>query len=101
MVPPTPASQGWLRSLVVWGGDDWSFDLSSQFQSNVTKYGVIVPNDFDNATLCAVPYQGMINAELATLSSPHPPPHPPHLHTRWSSTPSILSQVKCGKGKQV
>ena len=56
----SPASQvnGWLQSLLVLGGGNWTFDLSSQFLPNVSEYGVIVPADFDNATLCVQPYQG-------------------------------------------
>ena len=65
--PPPPAemhlslggpTSAWLKGLVVSGPEDWSFDLSSQFQSNVSDYGVIVPADFENATLCTQPFRG-------------------------------------------
>lgn len=69
--PPAPALQasqlqlgkhdpntGWLESILVYGGDGWSLDLSSQFSPDVPEYGVIVPADFESATLCVQPYQG-------------------------------------------
>lgn len=50
-------STAWLKSMVV-SGQGWSFDLSSQFQSNVSDYGVIVPAELENATLCTLSYRG-------------------------------------------
>ena len=52
-------SAAWLKSLVVSGQGGWAFDLSSQFFSNVSDYGVIVPADLANATLCTQPYRGI------------------------------------------
>ena len=64
---PTSA---WLQSMVVSGREDWSFDLSSQFQSNVSDYGVIVPFDFDNATLCTVAFRGKLSTAYIPLALP-------------------------------
>ncbi len=64
----------WLKSLVVSTQGGWSYDLSSQFQSNVSDYGVIVPAEFDNATLCTLPFRGAAcslfpRSQLADLCS--------------------------------
>lgn len=52
------APSGLLRSILVYGGDGWSLDLSSQFSPDIPEYGVIVPGDASNATLCVQPYEG-------------------------------------------
>ena len=64
---PMGATTAWLEYLVVYGGADWSFDLSSQFQASISNYGVIVPAEFDNVTLCTVPFEGDPN-EISAFS---------------------------------
>lgn len=47
-----------LKSLGVSSRAGWTFELSSQFQSTISDYGVIIPAEIDNVTLCAVPLKG-------------------------------------------
>ena len=48
-----------LAALVVQGPGGPSYDLSSQFQPDISTYGVMVPTDLANASLCMRPFQGM------------------------------------------
>ncbi|KAK9803015.1 hypothetical protein WJX72_000035 [[Myrmecia] bisecta] len=64
---PPAAEDARLGAIIVRGHNGTMFDLSSQFQPDIAEYGMMVPETFNNATLCLRPIQ---DASLVEVYGP-------------------------------